>query len=374
MKPSGHLSPAASLIGWRRALALVCSLLLIGVAVYGSRFAQTPNSFAAYDQNPNPATATPRAVEAANAFLESLSEKQREKVSYDFASEKKPNWSNLPTSFVPRNGLRLGDLSRDQRARAMKLVASVLSPEGYQKVVDIIEGDQKLADNSGKGGKGPQPKGGPGGRPMFGEDEYYLALFGTASPIKPWMVQFGGHHLGVNVTVIGKNFILTPTHTGSQPAIFQRAGKDVQPLKQETELGFQLVNSLDAKQLTQAVISNRPQGELLLGPGRDGRKIEPKGIKGSDLTAEQQALLLQTISAWINIGEPNAAKNRLDGIKEKIGDTYFAWSGPTKPGSTAYFRIQGPSIVIEYAPQGNMDHIHTVIRNPENDYGAALLK
>lgn len=367
----------ASAIDWRRAMALLGSLLLIGVAVYGSHVSQPATSLAAFDQNANPAAATPRAVEATNAFLESLSEKQREKVSYEFASDKKPSWSNLPVTFVPRNGLRLGDLTREQRSRAMKVVASVLSKEGYQKVVDIMEGDQKLADKQGKGGKGPPPKGGPGGpggRSMFGEDEYYLAIFGTASPIKPWMVQFGGHHLGVNVTVLGKNFVLTPTHTGTQPALFQRDGKEVRPLGRENDSAFKLVNSLDPKQLAQAVISQKPQSELLLGPQRDGKKIEPKGVKGSDLTADQQALLLDVMAAWVNIAEPNAAKSRLASLRDKIADTYFAWSGPTKPGSAAYFRIQGPTIVIEYAPQGNTDHIHTVIRNPENDYGAALLK
>jgi len=188
------------------------------------------------------------------------------------------------------------------------------------------------------------------------------------------MVQFGGHHLGVNVTVVGKHFVLTPTHTGAQPALFKRDGQDVRPLRLEGDAAFQLVDALDDKQRAQAVIAERPQGELLLGPGRDGRKIEPKGIKGSALTAEQQAMLLDLIGAWVNIVEPEAAAARMAAIKEKIGETYFAWSGPTAPGSAAYFRVKGPTVVIEYAPQGGTDHIHTVIRNPEDDYGAGLLK
>jgi hypothetical protein len=113
---------------------------------------------------------------------------------------------------------------------------------------------------------------------------------------------------------------------------------------------------------------------LLLGPGRDGRKVDPEGIKGSALNAEQQAMLLDVIGAWVNIVESDAAATRMAEIKEKIADTYFAWKGPTAKGSAAYFRVQGPTVVIEYAPQGGTDHIHTVVRNPKDDYGAGLLE
>lgn len=255
----------------------------------------------------------------------------------------------------------------------MDTVAAVLSKSGYQKVVDIMDGDQQLAE--GMSGKGKGGKGGrKGPKAMFGADQYYLAIFGKPSAAQPWMVQFGGHHLGINVTVIGKHFVLTPTHTGAQPSLFERNGKDVRPLGLENDSAFQLVNALDDKQREQAIIGKRPQSELLLGPGRDGKRIDPQGIKGSALTAEQQAMLLEVIGAWVNIVEPDAAKARLTEIKDKIGETYFAWSGPTAKGSAAYFRVQGPSVVIEYAPQGGTDHIHTVIRHPNDDYAAGLLK
>ena len=148
----------------------------------------------------------------------------------------------------------------------------------------------------------------------------------------------------------------------------------MRPLGRESDTAFKLMDALDEKQRAQAIIGERPQGELLLGPGRDGKTIEPKGIKGSALTTDQQALLLDVIGAWVNIVEPDAAAARLAAIKEKIGETYFAWSGPTEKGKAAYFRVQGPTVVIEYAPQGGTDHIHTVIRNPEDEYGAGSAK
>jgi hypothetical protein len=364
----------------RKAVALAGAVLTLGVALHASRASLPPaTAAAAAEDEKKPAAPTPGAAAAAGAFLDALDAKQREQARYEFGSAKKPNWSNLPVTFVPRNGVRLGDLTKEQRAKAMGVVAAVLSKEGYQKVLDIMDGDQKLAEGKGgkgKGGKdkGGKDKGGKGGGPMFGTDNYYLAVFGTPSETRPWMVQFGGHHLGVNVTVVGKHFVLTPTHTGAQPTLFQRDGKDVRPLGLEADAAFKLVNALDDKQRAQAVVGDRPQGELLLGPGRDGRAIEPKGVKGSALTAGQQAMLLDVVGAWVNMVEPATAGERMAAIKAKVGETYFAWSGPTARGSAAYFRVQGPAVVIEYAPQGGTDHIHTVIRDPQDDYGAGSLK
>jgi hypothetical protein len=355
--------------GLRKALAMAAAMLLIAGSLYAAR-STLPPTVAAEDQ-PNKKPTPLSAVAAAEAFLDSLDAKQRTKATLDFSSTKKSNWSNLPVSFVPRNGVRVGDLTKDQRARAMAVVAAVLSKTGYQKVLDIMDGDQKVADEDAKRNRDANDR-----RPRmaFGADEYFLAIFGTPSATKPWMVQFGGHHLGVNVTLIGKNYILTPTHTGAQPALFKRDNKEVRPLGQESDAAFKLVTSLDKTQRPQAVIADRPQQELLLGPGRDDKKIDPKGIKGSALTADQQALLLDVIAAWVDIAESEAAAARLAEIKTKLDDTYFAWSGPIEKSKPAYFRIQGPTLVIEYAPQGSADHIHTVIRNPTNDYGAGSLK
>jgi hypothetical protein len=364
-EPIRKTPPSTGRGGRARFLALLGAVLFVGISLHASR---EPATAVVDDQKAAPPTT--RAVAAANAFLDALDASQREKALFEFGSERKSRWSNLPVTMVPRNGVRLGDLTKAQRTLAMDAVASVLSKGGYQKVIDIMDGDQQLAEGKGRGGRG----GGKGPRAMFGADQYYLAIFGRPSATQPWMVQFGGHHLGVNVTVIGRHFVLTPTHTGAQPALFKRDGKEVRPLGLENDTAFKLVNALDEKQRAQAILGVRPQQELLLGPGRDGRKIEPKGIKGSALTAEQQAMLLEVIGAWVNIAEPDAARSRMAAIKDKIGETYFAWSGPTAEGSAVYFRVQGPTVVIEYAPQGGTDHIHTVVRNPEDDYGAGLLK
>src|SRR5204862_864669 len=132
-----------------------------------------------------PAAQPTSAVAAANAFVEALDAPLRGKALFEFNSPKKSTWSNLPVAMVARNGVRLGELNPQQRAKALDVVAAVLSKGGYQKVLDIMDADQKLAEGGGgkgKGGKGKGDKSGKGGKGgggggMFGIDLYHLALF-----------------------------------------------------------------------------------------------------------------------------------------------------------------------------------------------------
>jgi hypothetical protein len=356
------------IVGRTRGIRLLPALgagLLVGLTLYASRAVRTeaePSRPAEdkLDAKADDSKTTAKAVAAANAFLESLDAKQRGKVALDFKSSKKSGWSNLPVTMVPRNGIRLGELNKKQRTAALATLAAVLSKQGYQKVIDIMNADDQLV-------KGKE------NRMRFGTDNFYLALFGKPSEKEPWMVQFGGHHLGLNVTFAGKDTVLTPTHTGTQPDVFTRDGKKVRPLGSENDLAFKLVNGLDERQRKVAVRGAKPRN-LALGPGRDDKTVEAEGIKGSALTKEQRGVLLDLIGAWVNMLPDDAAKRRLEEIKGKLDDTSFAWYGPTKAGSAAYYRIQGPNVLIEYAPQGSVNHIHTVIRNPGNDYGKGLTK
>jgi hypothetical protein len=348
-----------------RFLPALGAALLVGLSLYASRAALGPEA-----ESTRPAEARPdekaddkttaRAVTAANTFLESLDAGQRDKVLLPFSSARKSGWSNLPVTMVKRNGLPLGEMNKKQRTAALATLAAVLSKQGYQKVIDVMNADDQLVK-------------GKDNRMRFGTDNFYLALFGKPSPTQPWMVQFGGHHLGLNVTLVGKNAVLTPTHTGAQPVLFMRDGKKVRPLGAENDLAFKLINQLDAKQRAVAVRGAKPRN-LVLGPGQDDKTVKAEGIKGSALSKEQRGVLLDLIGEWINMLPDASAKPRLAEIKGELADTSFAWYGPTEAGSAAYYRIQGPSVVIEYAPQGSTNHIHTVIRNPVNDYARKLTK
>ena len=319
---------------------------------------------------------TARVVAAANTFLETLDASARAKAAFDFRSTQRTGWSNLPSGIFQRNGLRLGDLTSRQRDAALALVASALSAEGYRKVTDIMNGDEVLKNAGGgrTGGRQGVPGGGGRGAIRFGRDEYYIALLGAPSPSTPWMIQFGGHHLAINVTVVGTRHAMTPSLPAAQPAKYTLNGETIRPLGRENDKGFALVNALSADQQKKAILAYHVT-DLVLGPGADGKVIQPEGIVGSELTAPQQTMLVDIVHEWVGILNDEAAAARMAEITGNLSRTYFAWSGDTKNGGVAYYRIQGPTLVIEYAPQqGDVDHIHTIYRDPTNDYGARLTR
>lgn len=349
--------------------------------------------------------ATSKIVKAANSFLGTLDDKQRQSVVFAFDDEEqRKRWSNLPTGAVPRAGISLKAMAPDQRAAAMTLMSLVLSARGMEKVQQIMDADEVLKTNQGsgrKGGGGPPPGRGPGGPPagngdgrgggrqgngpptgrggsgqMFGGDLYFISILGTPSEKTPWMLQFGGHHLALNITIAGERGILTPTLTGAQPALYTLNGKTVRPLGQESDKALALLNALDEAQSKQAILSFK-MADLVLGPGQDGKTIQPEGLKASSMNEKQRTMLMDLVSEWAGIVHESAAMARMAQLKADINDTWFAWSGPVTaaPGSniTAYYRIQGPHLVIEYAPQqlgGDPAlHVHTMYRDPTNDYG-----
>lgn len=316
--------------------------------------------------NPAKSEAPEGTAASARTFLAALDEAQRSKVVYDFKDDvQRRRWSNLPTSFVRRGGLRMGDLTQPQRAAAMAVLAAALSPQGLQKVKEIVEGDEVLKRNDHGG------PGGPGGSAMFGRDEYYISFLGQPSSSEPWMIQFGGHHLGINLTLAGTNATIAPSHTGSQPASYELEGKTTRPLGAEMDKAFALLNALDEPQRKQAILGFQMH-DLVLGPGRDGRTIEPEGIKGSALNDSQRAMLADLAGEWIRIMSQDAARAKMADLQQHLAETWFSWSGPLEKGK-GYFRIQGPTVFIEYAPQslgGDITmHIHTIYREPQNDYG-----
>jgi hypothetical protein len=320
-----------------------------------------------------PSDATARIVAAAQAVLTTLDTAGRAKVQFPFDGPQKTRWSNLPTGIFKREGLRLGDLTPPQRASVMTLLSTALSPDGYRKVTDIMRGDEVLRKTDSGGGPGPRsggPGGGPGGGVKFGEDEYYLAFVGTPSVTAPWMLQFGGHHLAINLTMAGSQATMAPSLPATQPASYTFEGRTIRPLGKENDKAFALINALDTAQRGQAVLGYRVS-DLVLGPGQDGRSIQPEGIRGTALSPAQQTMLLDLVREWAGIMNDAFAEPRMAEIQANLAQTYFAWSGPTTNGSAAYFRIQGPTLVIEYAPQrDSVDHIHTIYRDPTNDYGA----
>jgi hypothetical protein len=324
-------------------------------------------------------TATSQIVTAAESFLSTLDAKERQDVLFAFNDEKqRARWSNLPVGMVPRAGISMGQMTPEQRSAVMALLSSALSKSGLVKVQQIMEGDEILKDGTATTSPAVAPNGRRLTADLFGKDLYFISILGTPSETAPWMLQFGGHHLALNITIDGERGVLTPSLVGVQPALYTKAGKTVRPLGPESDKALALLNSLDDAQRKQAILGYK-LADLVLGPGQDGKVIQPEGLKASAMNDAERAALLDLVSEWAGIIHESAAAARMAQLRADVNETWFAWSGPTTcdPGKsiTAYYRIQGPHLVIEYAPQrlgGDPSmHLHTMYRDPTNDYGRA---
>ena len=309
--------------------------------------------------------ASPAILAAANAFIATLSDAEKKTGMFAWTdTAQKQRWSNLPNGAFQRAGLMWGNLNATAQNAWLALMQATLSAEGYARARAEWAADDAL------------------GGGMFGMQYYYLALIGTPSASDPWQWQWGGHHVTVNATIVGPNVSLTPSFIGVQPATYtDTAGKTVRPLGDIEDAAFALLGTLDATQQKAAILGSNAI-DLVLGPGQDGKTIQAEGLPGSQMNASQQDAFVKFIGLYTNLvnGEDAAARNAE--IKANLAQTYLAWYGPTTKGSAAYVRVTGPTVVIEYSPQGggggrggattgaSTDHIHGIYRDPTNDYGA----
>ena len=270
-------------------------------------------------------------VKAAEALLSSLDATRRSKAQIDLNAKTRTVWSNLPSGIAmqvgakERNGLKIGDMTPAQEKAALALLATALSKDGYQKVMQIVDADELLEQRSAPTRAATQAI-------RFGRKEFYFAILGKPSAGDMWMLQFGGHHLAINVTYAGRASILAPTHTGAQPATYSIEGRTVRPLGDENDKAFALMNSLNADQQKQVSIGTTMRN-LVLGPGEDGKMIAPEGAKASTFTPAQKAALIDLIGEWVGIVGDAAAAAKLAEVKSNIDDTHFAWAGSTAAGA-----------------------------------------
>jgi hypothetical protein len=318
-------------------------------------------------------TTTPRIVAAADAFLATLDGAQKATVQFAQGdTEQKQRWSNLPGGVFQRAGLRWADMSEAQRNAWLAVMQATLSSAGYDRVLAEWRADDALAARGAGGGRSPQ----------FGMGFYYIALIGSPSLTEPWQWQWGGHHVTINATIVGPNLVLTPSFIGVEPATYTDAnGNTVRPLGDIERDAFALVNWLDAEQQRAAILGDSAI-EVLLGPGRDGQTAPLEGLPAARMSADQRAALLRLIRHYTGLVNDVDSAARTTEVEQALDQTYFAWRGPTTPGSPIYFRVTGPTLVIEYAAQGpgggggarTTNHIHGIYRDPTNDYAVKLVR
>ncbi len=299
---------------------------------------------------------------AVSAFVNTLTAAQLTTVIYPANDvTQRAKWSNFPTGIFQRNGLKIGSMTAAQINALYAMLTAVLSPEGFQKVTRTMTADQTLGGSS------------------YSTNEYYVTFVGTPSLTNKYLFQFGGHHLAINATIKGAVATIAPALPGVQPASYTFNGRTVRPIGDEFDLSYALLSALTAAQRGTAVVS-ASTSDLALGPGQDGVTLLPEGLKASDMTAAQRAIMLDLIGKSVNIIHDDASATKMASVRANITNptnaTYFSWHGPTNYGGTAYFRVQGPSLFIEWAPQSMggsaTNHIHAMYREIGNDYGALI--
>jgi len=304
---------------------------------------------------------SPEVARAAQRFLSALRPELKAECVLPLSDPDRLEWGYLPGR---RRGLPLERMNAAEREAALAMLRASMSPRGAEKAEGVLELEGILRDLTGSSYRDP--------------GLYYLAIFGVPSDEKPWAWRFEGHHLSLHFTSwSGAIVAATPAFLGANPARVppasrRRAGWRL--LGEEEDLARRLLEALDAGGRAVAILSRSAPGDILFGPGRK-RVPDPAGLAHADMPPPAREILERLVGEYLGNPRPEVA----DAEREKIrkagwGKVRFAWAGGTKPGEGHYYRIQGPTFVIEYDnTQDGANHVHSVFRDLENDFGGDFL-
>ena len=303
---------------------------------------------------------------AANRFIESLTPDQRAQAAFEFQSDERTKWHFIPTEMFPRNGLTLKAMTDTQRARAHDLLSAGLSQRGYLTATAIMDLETVLAALE------------PNGRFDRNPETYLFSVFGTPSSEGAWGWRIEGHHMSMHFTIAdGAAVAGSPYFFGSNPAQVRSGAKSgLRVLGEREDAARALVMALDGAQRSAAVLDDVAPDDILTGAEVDIDPLAPTGVKAAALTPDQRELLLRLIGAYTSVMADDIAAERLAGIRDAgLDDIGFAWAGPTERGEQHYYRVQGPTFLIEYDNfQGAGNHVHSVWRDFDGDFGRDLLR
>lgn len=300
----------------------------------------------------------------ARAFISTLDAKQRATASFRFDDPERTNWAYVPQS---RAGIPLRDLNAEQRAAAFGMLRTGLSERGAMLARGVIELERTLGELEGF----PWfPRRNPG--------LYYLSLFVGRGEAQPWGWRFEGHHLSVNVTELGPNGkIVAPLFMGANPARIPSGPKEgFRLLAAEADVAFELLQMLDPQQRARATINAQTFGNIVSGTDPAVGPMAFAGLPAAEMTVDQQRQLRRLLEVFAGWMTDSSARSQLKRINDSgFERLHFAWAGAHQPRQPHYYRIHGPTVLVEYDnSQGSANHVHSVWRDLENDFGGDLLR
>jgi len=301
-------------------------------------------------------------AEAANRLLASLTPEQRAKATFTFEDDERQNWHFIP---IERKGLPLREMTPAQKHLASALLSAGLSQQGYIKAETVMSLEEVLRILE----KGTGPERDP--------EKYYFSIFGEPSAAGTWGYRVEGHHLSQNYAVVNGRVAGSPSFFGANPAeVREGPRKGLRALAAEEDLGREVIQSLDPEQRKIAVVSAEAYKDILTMSDRQAAlKGQPSGLPASKMNSKQFALLTALLEDYARNMPEQIAESREEQIKKAGKDIYFAWSGGVEKGEPHYYRIQTPAILVEYDDtQNNANHIHSVWRDFNGDFGEDLLK
>ncbi|MEV0681566.1 DUF3500 domain-containing protein [Actinosynnema sp. NPDC050436] len=296
-------------------------------------------------------------TEAARGFLDVLDAGQREAASRAATDDDlRRSWAYTPG---PRPGVVLGDLGREQRKAAHRLLSCVLSPHTYAQVTAVMALEDVLDDREG-------------GRRDRHHGDYWAVLLGEPGD-DPWGWRVEGHHLSVSVVVVDGRISATPFFLGANPARVTYRGRTVaQPLRLEEELARELLDRMGPTARGLAVVGDRPPPDLLTGNAPVVGDVEPQGVTPAQLARPSRELLVGLVRCYLDRLHGDLADDEFDHLD--LDRLHFAWQGSARRGEGHYYRIQGPELLIEYDNTANdANHAHSVWRRRSGDFGEDLL-
>ena len=309
--------------------------------------------------------------EAATKFLSSLTAEQRSKAAVAFDDKVRIDWHFIPKPDGAREGLRIRDMNEEQRRAAHTLLKAALSEAGYSKATQIMALEQLLHELEKS----------RGGKQIRDTERYFFTVYGAPSSDGKWGISVEGHHLSLNFVVDkGQVVSTTPAAFGANPAIVKSDNvpsikKGTRVLAKEETLAIELVSSLTEDQKKEAIIAEKPPGEVRAAGEAQAAKDAPRGIAADKLTGQQRGILQSLIEEYAKSYPPDVAQKRLEASQDGgPAKTYFAWAGSTKEGEGRYYCIQAPSFQIEFVnvqadSAGNpANHIHSVWRDLKGDF------